>query len=65
VPYPNFPDKHVAAPLVTPQRFLDYVRSSGRLVGFEAPKGVLLVYRRSLMARLVENHAAEQPTLNS
>jgi uridine phosphorylase len=47
---------------VTPQRYLDYARSSGRLVGFQAPKGVLLVYRRSLMARLVASFGAEEPT---
>jgi uridine phosphorylase len=63
VPYPNFPDKHRAAPLVTPQRFLDFARSSGRLADFKAPNGVLLVYRRSLLARLVESQAAEPPML--
>ena len=52
VPYPNFPDKHLATPLVTPQRFLEYARASGRLEGFEPPKGVLLIYKRSLMASL-------------
>ena len=59
MPYPNFPDKHAAAPLVTPQRFLDYARASGRLINFQAPKGVLLVYDRPLMARLVASYGAE------
>jgi len=62
VPYPNFPDKHLATPLVTPQRFLEYARASGRLEGFEPPKGVLLIYKRSLMASLVESHAAQEET---
>ena len=62
VPYPNFPDKHLATPLVTPQRFLEYARGSGRLEGFEPPKGVLLIYKRSLMASLVESHAAQEET---
>jgi uridine phosphorylase len=62
VPYPNFPDKHAAAPLVTPQRFLDYARASGRLIDFQAPEGVLLVYERTLMARLVASYGAEDPT---
>jgi hypothetical protein len=61
MPYPNFPDKHVAAPLVTPRRFLDYARSLGHLADFQAPRGVLLVYRRSLMASLIESYAAEPP----
>src|SRR5207245_6135088 len=60
VPYPNFPDKHLATPLVTPQRFLEYARASGCLEGFEPPKGVLLIYKRSLMASLVEGHAAQE-----
>ena len=60
VPYPNFPDKHAAAPLVTPQRSLDYARARGRLIDFEAPAGVLIVYRRSLMARLVAREIAAQ-----
>src|SRR5919109_2940240 len=62
MPSPNFPEKHTAAPLVTPRRFLDYARASGRLVDFTPPKGVLLVYRRSLAARLVETYAADPPT---
>ena len=62
VPYPNFPDKHLATPLVTPQRFLEYARASGCLEGFEPPKGVLLIYKRSLMASLVESHAAQEET---
>jgi len=61
VPYPNFADKHAAAPLVTPQRYLEYARASGRLVDFTPPRGVLLVYRRSLMAQLIESEAAEPP----
>jgi len=59
VPYPNFPGKHVGAPLVTPRRFLEYARASGQLVDFTAPTGVLLVYRRSLMAQLIRSQAAE------
>jgi uridine phosphorylase len=61
VPYPNFPGKHTAAPLVTPQRYLDDARASGRLVDFTPPRGVLMVYRRSLMARLVERYGAGPP----
>jgi uridine phosphorylase len=59
VSYPNFPDKHLAAPLVTPQRFFEHVRARGHLADFTPPKGVLLVYRRSLMASLIESEAAE------
>lgn len=59
MPYPNFPEKYAAKPLVTPRRFLDYARATGRLGEFTAPRGVLLVYQRSLMAELVRNHAAE------
>jgi uridine phosphorylase len=60
VPYPNFPGKHVGAPLVTPARFLQYAREKGRLTDFAVPRGVLLIYRRSLMARLVDLHAAQR-----
>jgi uridine phosphorylase len=60
VPYPNFPGKHVGAPLVTPARFLEYAREKGRLTDFSVPSGVLLVYRPSLMARLLKLHAAER-----
>jgi uridine phosphorylase len=59
VPYPNFPEKHVGEPLVTPQRLLDYARAGGRLVDITAPRGVLLVYRHSLMTQLIQRHAAE------
>jgi len=59
VSYPNFPDKHLAAPLVTPQRFLEHARARGHLANFTPPKGVLLVYRRSLLASLIESEAAE------
>jgi uridine phosphorylase len=59
VPYPNFHDKHLATALVTPQRFIEHARASGQLTDFTPPKGVLLVYRRSLMASLIEAEAAE------
>lgn len=59
MPYPNFPDKHLATPFVTAQRALESARAEGRLQDFAAPKGVLLVYKRSLMASLVDRHAAE------
>ena len=60
MPYPNFPGKHVGEPLVTPRRFiLEYARANGLLVDFTAPTGVLLVYRRSLLAELIRSQAAE------
>jgi uridine phosphorylase len=63
VPYPNFPAKHLGSPLVTPQRFLDYARTRGQLADFEAPAGVLLLYRRSAMASLIQREQAEPLTV--
>ncbi len=61
VAYPNYPDKHAATALVTPGRFLEHIRANGHLENFVAPKGVLIVFRRSLMRRLVETYAADPP----
>ena len=60
LPYPNFPDKHLGSPLVTPQRFLDYARTRGQLADFEPPAGVLLLSQRSAMASLIQREQAEQ-----
>jgi uridine phosphorylase len=60
VPYPNFPDKHLGSPLVTPQRFLDYARARSQLADFDPPAGVLLLYQRSAMASLIQREEAEQ-----
>ncbi|MGK5085366.1 nucleoside phosphorylase [Bdellovibrionota bacterium FG-1] len=42
--------------MVEPERFLEYMRSSGKLPTFTPPNGVVLCYQRSLMAHITTQH---------
>jgi uridine phosphorylase len=66
VTFPNFAAKHSAAPLVTPERFVQHLRDRGLLEGFTPPRGMILLYQptfaKALLAR--EPHRSSLPYPN-
>jgi uridine phosphorylase len=62
--FPNYAAKHSAStPLVTPERFVEHLRSRGQLAEYVAPEGIILLYQagfaRALLAR--EAHHVMEP----
>ena len=53
--FPNYPHKHteVNTPLVTPTRYVQYLRERGALEGYVAPAGVILLYQRGFARHLL------------
>ena len=54
--FPNYPEKHHAEPLVTPQKNNEYKRSVGEADDAERPEAVILCYSRSLMDYLTDTY---------
>ena len=57
--YPNHPDKHRETAYISPESYLEYIRSQGRIPPHEAPKAAILCYQRSVMKFISENHPVE------
>ena len=55
MPFPNHPEKHLAEPLVTPEKNAEYKRAQGVDVA-EPPEAVVLCYSRTLMEYLTETY---------
>jgi hypothetical protein len=53
--FPNYPHKHTDAstPLVTPVRYVRYLRERGSLEGYVAPEGIILLYQRGFARELL------------
>lgn len=54
MPFPNLPAKHALDPYVTPAQQVQWWRDLGRLEGFRAPEGVVLVYQPRLYQGVVD-----------
>lgn len=57
MPVPLSPDKHPEPSLFSPQHFLSYMQSAGKLDhGEGAPKSVIICYQKSLFDAVVKSH---------
>ena len=54
--YPNHPEKHGEQALVSPERALEYLRSTGRYPSGSPPEGVIFCYQRGLWDYIRSEH---------
>jgi uridine phosphorylase len=57
--FPNYAAKHSVAstPLVTPERFVEHLRSRGQLSDFVPPEGIILLYQGGFARGLLDREA--------
>ena len=56
VHFPNFQGKHDEAPLVTPEQYLEYMKSIGKFPTIRPPEGVILCYAPRLLSHALNSH---------
>ena len=54
--YPNLKNKHKEAALLTPQKFLEYLKTRGKYPKYKPPKGVIFVFQKELLDYIIKNH---------
>lgn len=59
--YPNFAGKHDQDAFFNPADFVAYMRSQGRLDGYEAPVGIILCYQRALFDHVLSSEGLDRP----
>jgi uridine phosphorylase len=58
--FPNLKNKHEEEALLTPQKFLNYLKSIGKHPKFKPPKGLIFVFQKELLEYIVTNHAVRK-----
>ncbi len=56
VNFPNFQGKHDEEPLVTPEQYLEYMKSIGKFPTIRPPEGVILCYSPRLLSHALNSH---------
>jgi len=54
--FPNLKNKHKEAALLTPQNFLEYLKTRGKYPKYKPPKGVIFVFQKELLDYIIKNH---------
>jgi len=54
--YPNLKNKHKEAALLTPKKFLEYLKTRGKYPKYKPPKGVIIVFQKELLDYITRNH---------
>ncbi|WP_287583568.1 nucleoside phosphorylase [Candidatus Borrarchaeum sp.] len=54
--FPNLKNKHKEAALLTPQKYLDYLKKRGKYPDYKPPKGVILLFQKELLEYIIKNH---------
>lgn len=58
--FPNVKNKHLANPLFSPSDFIKYMVDNNLLPDFKIPRGILLIYSRKLVAKIIENRKVDK-----
>ena len=54
--FPNLVNKHVAASIIEPEDYVNYMKGRGRLPETAPPQGVIFCYQPSLLSFIKEKH---------
>jgi uridine phosphorylase len=55
--FPNLKNKYKEEALLTPKKFLDYLKKRGRYPDYKPPKGVIIVFQKELLDYIIKNHS--------
>ncbi|MHA2251664.1 MAG: nucleoside phosphorylase [Candidatus Kariarchaeaceae archaeon] len=56
MPFPNFLDKFNEKALITPEKYLNYLKEREIYPDFDPPDGIILCYNRELLRKIIDTH---------